>query len=148
MAKPLPTHLKVVKGTARKGRVREDEPTYDGIDVTDLPDTLTPEGRKAWEQNAQMLKDAGVLKTIDRAALTQLCDAMGTYADAHAAIAKSGYFIKSPNGMPMLSPAVYLRNGASATVQKLLAEFGMTPSSRTKVGSDKPKKRGDDWDDF
>jgi P27 family predicted phage terminase small subunit len=147
-ARPKPTALKVVQGTAVKSRVRDDEPEYRNAEIGTPPDGLTVEGLKAWERIAPQLLEAGVLKSADVDALRQLCDSLGTYEEAHRTIAKTGYFTKAANGLVMLSPAVYLRNQAAKDSQKLLIEFGMTPAARTRIGATKQKKRGDDWDAF
>ena len=45
--KPLPTHLKMVRGTLQKCRMNPDEPTPDP-EIPDAPPHLSPEKRKIW----------------------------------------------------------------------------------------------------
>ncbi len=44
-----------------------------------------------------------------------------------------GVMVKSPNGFPMQSPFLAVANKAMEQMRALLAEFGMSPSSRTRV---------------
>ena len=45
----------------------------------------------------------------------------------------SGLFVKTPNGFPVQSPWLSTSNKAMELCCKFLAEFGMTPSARTRV---------------
>ena len=72
--KPLPTHLKMVRGTLQKCRMNPDEPTPDP-EIPDAPPHLSPEAREEWERLALELYELGILSTIDRAALAAYCQA-------------------------------------------------------------------------
>ena len=63
--KPLPTHLKMVRGTLQKCRMNPDEPTPDP-EIPDAPPHLSPEAREEWERLALELYELGILSTIDR----------------------------------------------------------------------------------
>ncbi len=64
----------------------------------------------------------------------------------------NGYIYKTTNsfGDPVLKehPAVSLREKAARHVQSLLTEFGLTPASAQKVGTRKPAKEKNEFDDF
>ena len=74
--KPLPTHLKMVRGTLQKCRMNPDEPTP-APEIPDAPPHLSPEAREEWERLALELYELGILSTIDRAALAAYCQAYG-----------------------------------------------------------------------
>ena len=75
----------------------------------------------------------GLLTRIDREALALCCQAWARWVEAEAGIAKHGLMVKSPNGFPMQSPYLAIANKAMEQVRSFLAEFGMSPSSRTRV---------------
>jgi P27 family predicted phage terminase small subunit len=81
----------------------------------------------------KLLRDLGLLTTIDRPAFESYCVSYGDWIDYTAAVHKHGPIVFSPNGYPMPSPYVALARAANKDMRALLAEFGMTPSSRTRV---------------
>ena len=70
---------------------------------------------------------------LDRAALALYCQAWSRWVRASGEIEENGEVLKSKDGNPVQSPWVSLRNGAARDMHKFLAEFGMSPSSRTRV---------------
>ena len=57
---------------------------------------------------------------------------------------------KEPGKIPSFvhSPYKSVRDKAAKRVCALLTEFGMTPSSRSRVQMDSPKKPQDKWDNL
>lgn len=55
---------------------------------------------------------------------------------------KYGTVVKSPSGYPIQSPYLAIANKAHEQMTKLLAEFGMTPSSRSRCMVAKPDDSG------
>ena len=53
--------------------------------------------------------------------------------EAQASLREYGVVIRSPNGYPMPSPYLSVANKAFEQMRMMLAEFGMSPSSRTRV---------------
>ncbi len=76
------------------------------------------------------------LSRIDRAALAAYCQAWGRWVEAEEALRKYGVMIKSPSGFPMQSPYLAIANKAMEQMRAMLTEFGMSPSSRTRVHAD------------
>jgi P27 family predicted phage terminase small subunit len=75
----------------------------------------------------------GLLCKIDRAALALFCQAWERWVEAEEALKKYGVMVKSPNNFPMQSPYLAIANKAMEQMRALLAEFGMSPSSRTRI---------------
>jgi P27 family predicted phage terminase small subunit len=61
------------------------------------------------------------------------CQAWERWVEAEEALKKYGVMVKSPNNFPMQSPYLAVANRAMEQMRALLAEFGMSPSSRTRV---------------
>lgn len=105
-----------------------------------MPDWLSPDAAKHWPAIAEQLHQVGLLTAIDVTALGLYCEAFARWKDANARIVKYGTVIKSPNGYPIQSPYLAIANKAHEQMTKLLAEFGMTPSSRSRVTVTKPNQ--------
>jgi P27 family predicted phage terminase small subunit len=65
--------------------------------------------------------------------LAAYCQAWGTWIEAQASLRQFGTVIRSPNGFPMPSPYLAIANKAFEQLKAMLVEFGMSPSSRTRV---------------
>ena len=87
-----------------------------------------------------------IITHADRAALITLCQAWAEMQEAQLAIEKDGPVIKLPNGYPGPNPYCKTRNESRVIVLKLLAEFGLTPSSRSRIRISPPAL--EDADDF
>lgn len=135
--KPLPTHLKMVRGTLQKCRMNPDEPTPDP-EIPDAPPHLSPEAREEWERLALELYELGILSTIDRAALAAYCQAYGRWVEAEEQLRNIDGTMKltetTSNGNIIQNPLVGIANKSLELMHKYLTEFGMSPSSRTRLG--------------
>ena len=141
--KPVPTRLKIIKGTDQPCRMRKDEPKPES-DRIEKPFKLSAVANKQWDDLVVELKAAKLLSNIDTHALAMYCEAYATWMDANKKIRAHGVVVKSKNGFPVQSPFFHVANKAFDQMKGLLIEFGMTPSSRTRVSA----ISGDDDDDF
>jgi len=78
---------------------------------------------------------AGLLTKLDRAALVGYAIAWGQWSEALDALRTHGTLVKSPSGYPMQSPYVAIANKAFEQWSRMLGEFGMSPSSRSRVNA-------------
>jgi P27 family predicted phage terminase small subunit len=74
-----------------------------------------------------------VLTEADYIALGNLCQAYSTLIAAQRQLNKSGILYKTNSGYVQQSPLLGIVTAQTTIVNKLLAEFGLTPSSRTRV---------------
>ncbi|MFC0130611.1 phage terminase small subunit P27 family [Ralstonia solanacearum] len=138
--KPTPTALKIVRGNPGKRALPKDEPTPPA--GADAPDWLSPLAAEHWPLIAKGLEDARVLTVMDAPALALYCEAFVRWKHANEQLVKSGMVVKAPSGYLIQSPYLSIANKAFDQMTKMLIEFGMTPSSRsrvTKVKLDKDK---------
>ena len=131
-ARPLPTKLKVLRGTLRNGRANPREPVL-AVAIPRCPAHLGAEAKREWKRASRELAEYGLLTRIDRAALALYCEAWGRWVDAEQSLRKYGVMIKAPSGFPMQSPYLAIANKAMEQIRALLTEFGMSPSSRARV---------------
>jgi P27 family predicted phage terminase small subunit len=124
--------LKVLQGTQRADRANPNEPKTRPA-IPRCPEHLGLEAKREWRRLAPQLARMGLLCRIDRAALALFCQAWERWVEAEEALKKYGVMVKSPNNFPMQSPYLAVANKAMEQMRALLAEFGMSPSSRTRV---------------
>jgi P27 family predicted phage terminase small subunit len=132
--KPVPTALRIMRGNPGKRPLPADEPSPPPLEVTrPPPEWLDDEAQTEWRRIAPMLARNGLLTEVDLDALTAYCLAWCTWKKANRAISQFGMVIKAKNGYVMQSPYIPIANKAMATMKGLMLEFGMTPSSRSRV---------------
>lgn len=132
----VPTALKLIRGNPGKRPINRNEPQPSREVV--IPDWLSPEARKHWPMVAEQLYGAGLLTAIDTTALGLYCEAFARWKHANAQLMRFGTIVKAPSGYPIQSPYLAIANKAHEQMTHLLAEFGMTPSSRSHCTVAKP----------
>lgn len=138
--KPKPKHLKLLDGE-RKDRINQNEPQPKTINLS-CPRHLGKEARKYWRKEAPKLQRLGLLTEIDSAAFELLCEVYGNWKEYKAMLKETGIAIRTPNGALQLSPAAIMVNRSYDQYKKICVEFGMTPSSRSRIVVSKPPKGG------
>jgi P27 family predicted phage terminase small subunit len=132
-----------LEGT-RKDRINENEPKPPPI-IPDPPEHLDAVALAEWARLVPLLDSCGILTKIDGNALALLATWFSRWVEAEEMIQKHGIIVKAPKtGVPMQNPALSIANKAMQEIAKLLAEFGMTPSSRSRVAAvfdNKPKSK-------
>lgn len=125
--KPEPDAKKHAKGETRPSRMAEASQggsvvvAFPVVDkVPEPPDWMVPDGQQLWRDIAPMLYAQKVLTKADLAALTHLCQLHGMIQGGQNG--KMGYKAGIP---PVAAELTQLR--------MLFSEFGLTPSSRTRV---------------
>jgi len=144
--KPLPTALKIFKNTARKDQLNEFEPAP-ARDQIQPPDNLSDGALKNWGLVVEQLKSAGIMTNLDNQALGLYCEAYSRWCEANSKIAEHGMVIKAPSGYPVQSPYLSISNKAFEQMRAMLSEFGMTPSSRSRIKAE-PKEIVNEFDQF
>ncbi|WP_323768596.1 phage terminase small subunit P27 family [Marinovum sp.] len=138
--KTLPTNLKVVTGTVRPHRLNPDEPRPEPV-APDAPDHLTDVARAEWDRIVTELTALGLLTRLDRGSLAAYCQAWGRWRTAEEALARmagrdsatEGLMIRTKSGNFIQNPLVGTANKAMADMLRYAAEFGMTPSARSRI---------------
>ncbi|HEY9092845.1 phage terminase small subunit P27 family [Parasphingorhabdus sp.] len=153
--KPKPTSLKLIEGNRGKRPLNAKE----ARPVPALPDPpphLSADALEEWGRVAQQLHRIGLLCEVDRAALAAYAQAYGRWVQAERAIAKmaekdqltGGLMIKTSNGNAIQNPLVGTANKAAADMMRYAAEFGMTPSARTRITAETPAESEDPAERF
>lgn len=138
--KTRPTKLKLLTGTARSHRLNPNEPRP-RLARPDVPEHLTAAARDEWNRIVDELVGLGILTHLDRGALAAYCQAYGRWSAAETALARmaerdavsDGLIVRTKSGNLIQNPLVGAANKAMADMVRYAAEFGLTPSARTRV---------------
>ena len=140
---PKPTALKKAEGNPGKRKLNEQEPKpVPG--VPQCPDHLDAVAKKEWARLSEILLAMRVLTEADYIALGNLCQAYSTLIDAQRHLNKGGILFKTPNGYIQQNPLLAIIRTQMHIVNDLLREFGLTPSSRTRLIAEKEEHDGYD----
>lgn len=134
--KPKPTALTLVTGNPGKRARRRREAKPKRV-IPSPPDHLSDAARTAWGSLAARLDRLGLLTELDAFALEQLCENYAEILELRADIRKGGRFqvviTKSQDLMERARPAVLRLADAERRFRGMMAEFGLTPSSRSRI---------------
>ena len=140
--KPKPTALKLIAGVPGHRPINNDEPEPDAVvESLAAPPWMSGEGKAAWATEFPKLVRSHVMAEVDLNAFARYCQAFGRYLTAESYIAKQGEVLIAPGGFPIQNPYLAVSNRADEQMRKAEAEFGMTPSSRSRVTTTGNKKK-------
>jgi P27 family predicted phage terminase small subunit len=136
--KPVPTAIRQVRGNPGKRPLPKNEPAVE-LATPPCPDYFTDDQQVAWAELAERLVDMKVLTLGDGAALELLFAAYMEWRYAADIVTDEGmtYTTTTESGDVMYRPRPEVAIAADAwrRVTSMLREFGLTPSSRTKVAT-------------
>jgi len=145
---PKPTALKELAGNPGKRAMNASEPRPDAK-IPPCPKHLSEEARKEWRRVSKQLLKLKLLTEVDRAALAAYCQAWARWVQAEQEMAKTDFemITLTDKGYPVLSPWFSVADKTMRQMRAFLAEFGMTPSSRSRVQLPKEEEE-DEFDRF
>ena len=136
---PKPVQLSKLSGD-RRAMARN--PLEMPFAVPVSPAWLSDEAKNEWDEIVPVLARMRVISEADKIAIAQLADALSRWKHIGANIKKSGGYahpIKDRNGVTVglrRNPMVSMHIEYGLVVQKLLSQFGMTPSARARLTED------------
>jgi P27 family predicted phage terminase small subunit len=135
---PKPTAIKLLEGNPGRRPVNRAEPQAEHK-LPNPPRGWPKERRALWKRLAAMLERSGAATKLDGVAFELLVRALIDFHAAAEKVAQYGpVFMERGDGkIPKFAYSPYwcVQNREFEKVKALLAEFGMTPSSRTRVVS-------------
>ena len=144
--KPTPTNLKVLRGNPGKRPLNKAEPKAQVV-IPTPPRELPERARKEWRRLAKTLHAAGLITELDRLAFAALVQSYTRWIEAQEGLAKTGMLIRGKDGIPHLNPLLRVSRDAQAEYTRMLTEFGLTPSSRSRMHVESPAEK-DDFEEF
>jgi P27 family predicted phage terminase small subunit len=135
--KPTPTVLKLIQGNPGKRAINKNEPKPER-GIPRRPAHLDAKGKVAWKNLCKTLDKMGVLTLADSYALEILCSIYARIRDLQKALKVHGsttYTAVNNAGdeMHKSMPEVQQLEKAESLFRSYITEFGLTPSSRTKL---------------
>ena len=97
-------------------------------------------GRRAWRALCEALEALGILSTVDAQALQIYCECYSGYREALEKVREFG-MVLNIDGKPRRNPYMAEVHQHRAEIMRMQSEFGLTPSSRSRLvvpGADKP----------
>lgn len=128
--KPLPTELHLLHGNP--GKRRRNPSVKAPVSSGKVPGEVGGKtARKTWRRLAPVLSNLGILTELDELALGLLCDAVQDYEAAKLDV-EAMRSADLQDDRKVKSAQVEKREQRKA-VMSMLAEFGLTPASRTRL---------------
>jgi P27 family predicted phage terminase small subunit len=133
---PKPTALKLVTGNPGKRALNKREPKSAG-QFGPPPAHLDSVGKNLWRQLAKTLAGMALESASDRRALELLCSAYEEWRAARRIVVRDGmtYERSTAQGDTIISirPEVRIAADAMRRLHRMMLEFGLTPSARSRV---------------
>ncbi len=140
--KPKPTDLKILEGNPGKRPLNFREP-HPEKKMPDCPEWLEDEAKHEWNRLAVPLFHLGLLTELDMASFASYCQAYARWKEAEEFISQHGSIVKTKTGYWQQVPQVSISKANQAMMIKAAAEFGLTPSARSRlIAGVSPGKEG------
>ena len=132
--RPKPTAIRILEGT-QKGPSKREPSLPPGIPP--MPERLRVDqvAVEKWEELAGILTRMGVLTLGDGEALATLCEVHSAEQQCLLQLRAGGAVMHTDLGGVKPNPAGPLYRSLVSQKAALLSEFGLTPSSRTKLAT-------------
>ncbi len=132
--RPKPTTLKVITGNPGKRPLPASEPKPPpALKLPEPPLDLGDDALAEWKRVTPRLLELGLVTEVDLAPLAAYCQAYGRWVDAEAQLENEGLTLTTSKGNVIQNPLLGIANKARNDMVRFAAEFGMTPSARTRV---------------
>jgi len=107
------------------------------------PAWLPAAAKVEWRRIVPELRAVGLVTRLDRAGLSAYCLAWAELQEATQILGREGRILVSK-----VHPAVKLQRDAFTRLKQFLAEFGLTPASRTRFDVQRPGAAADEFEQF
>jgi P27 family predicted phage terminase small subunit len=97
---------------------------------------------------AEMLARHGVMTELDAAALARYAVVWCRWIEAEAEIKRRGPVVKIEGGNIIQNPFLAVANKCLLQMAQIESEFGMTPSSRSRIRLAEPDDRTDPFEEY
>ena len=142
---PKPTVVEIMEGRPGHRPINQREPKPRAT-VPRCPEHLDERAKKEWKRLVPVLRRMHVLTEADGMTLANLCQTWSTMVIAQEKLTEMGVLYKAPSGYVMQSPLLAVVSQSVDTITKLSREFGLTPSSRSRIRTE-DYSRGDPMED-
>jgi P27 family predicted phage terminase small subunit len=138
---PTPTRLRLLHG-AQKSKLNQHEPVP-RVGELEPPDGMTADVLAIWEYTVRELVAMGIDAPADRDSLAAYCEAVDKHRKSSALLARSPLLVQGQKGNLVRNPLLIVQRDAALMIRGFAQEFGLTPSARTRIDSEKQQSSGD-----
>lgn len=131
--RPKPGVMKILAGVPGKRPVRGMSWGAPQRHIPHPPKVVKGKARSAWRRLAPKLYAAGLLRNLDVEALACLCVLWSRFEEAQEKVETFGLVMTAPSGVMYPSPFAVIVRQSIKDMKSYLIEFGITPSSATKI---------------
>ena len=142
--KPKPVELRVIEGNREHRKIPKAPKPRKNKNIPDPPGWLVKYAKTEWKRIVPELYNLGLLTKIDTTALEAYCQCYARWREAEEKL-KVEVSI-TDNGYESPSAYINISNKYSKEMRSYLVEFGMTPSSRTRIGTDIKDSDKEGWE--
>jgi len=137
----------LLKGNPGKRRVRVPPEPARADKCPPPPEHLTGDAREAWLELAPELHKLNLLTVLDVGPFSVYCSAYAHWRQAEEALQRSGELtIKTAKGHPRVNPLVRIASQAMTDMQRIGAEFGLSPNARLRLSGIAPSPPSSKFD--
>ncbi len=137
--KPIPESAKRLAGNPGKRKIRPDLPSPAGVPPIPKRLMVEPVAVEKWQELVPILTELGTLTMADGEALATLCEVYAATQACLLELRASGPVMRTDLGGVKPNPAGPLYRGLVSLQASLMGEFGLTPTSRTRLGGKEEK---------
>lgn len=130
--KARPVELHLASGTYRSDR-HAPISRKPAAELPAPPAFLNATARRVWRALVPELAELGVLAKIDADALAVYCQARADFSWAVYRLRRDGRIVPTGTGSTKAHPAIGIQKAAADVIRNFGSEFGLTPSSRTRL---------------
>lgn len=146
--KPKPTALKLLEGNPGKRQLNMNEPRLTQKMPPECPDWLEEEAQAEWNRLSETLFEMGILTDLDVVPFAAYCQAYARWREAEEFISQHGSIVKTKTGYWQQVPQVSIAHTNQKAMLQAAAEFGLTPSARSRIIAGNAKKEEVDEMEF
>lgn len=143
---PSPTAIHLLRGNPGKRPLPENEPQPE-LALPKPPANLSPAAKREWHKTGKKLLALGVISELDPGAFAIYCQNYTDWLATIEKLNKTGMLLKRHDGDIYVNPLFKIAAELQAASMRALIEFGMTPSSRTRVKAI-PRRQKDEAEEF
>ncbi len=141
--KPLPGTVHYLRGNhSKKPASALLDAVVPRTEISDPPEHLDEVALAEWRRLGPELARLGLVSQVDRAAQALYCSAWSHWVQAENKLRElgdDGLIGRTPNGFKQMGVWLMISNRAAEQVHKFMTEFGMSPSSRSRVSAGDPQ---------
>lgn len=132
----MPNNLRLLHGDKNPDRYNANEP-IPAAGKMEPPADVSPEVRAVWVARLPELEAMNLAFPSDIDSWRAYCEAVVIHEKASKVLAGSPILIKGLHGGMVRNPAIQIQRDAALTLLRFAQQFGLTPSARATVESQK-----------